>query len=228
MTIAETDQVKRSPNWQNYLEQVTGMDQGPKSFFPAGTKTMRKQEDDSANARHSASIAQADRSDQLAYRANAEKNALEKWMFEQELAWEKESFYAARQAALDDGSNNPIFDQGAYDIAVNAKTPWYYDQRSNMYSEGHPQWESMDQYSNQFQVNPQIYKDWNYLGLLPGTGSIGPERIAYNQLVATKRQSSAPGIKLPDLNAELARKRIPVPGNFNIWGHNQVGERYER
>ncbi len=85
--IAQQNQAERSPNWQDYYQQISGMrDTGDVSFFPAGTKTMRAIEDDSANKRHSQSIAQADRSDAMRYKMHAETLAYQRWIDEQRLA----------------------------------------------------------------------------------------------------------------------------------------------
>ena len=217
--VVETDQVKRSPNWQNYLEQVTGMDQGPKSFFPAGTKTMRKQEDDSANTRHAASIAQADRSDQLNYRMNAEKNALQKWMFEQELAWEKESFYAARQAALDDGSRSSIFDWDAYNQALESNRPHYYNTNTGQISVGTPKWSSMDQYGQEKLLN--AYNPMTGQPILHSASNLffNTNDQQYQKALADRNKTVAERLALSTVGSAT-----PPASTFNVLGHGNNSE----
>jgi hypothetical protein len=63
MPVTPTEQEKRSPKWQDYMQQVLGHtgERAGIQMFPEGTKTMRHKEMTSANRRHSQSIAQADR-----------------------------------------------------------------------------------------------------------------------------------------------------------------------
>jgi hypothetical protein len=91
MPVTPTEQEKRSPKWQDYMQQVLGHtgERAGIQMFPEGTKTMRHREMDSANRRHSQTIAQQDRALQQDYLKHSEDLALRKWIAEEnkKLAW---------------------------------------------------------------------------------------------------------------------------------------------
>ena len=87
---AKEERVERSPAWKAHLAELAGISQaGDASFFPAGTKTMRHHEMDSANKRHTQSIAAQTRGQDLQYKAHAERLAHDRWFAGQrlELDW---------------------------------------------------------------------------------------------------------------------------------------------
>ena len=114
---AKEERIERSPAWQQHIAELAGISQaGDASFFPAGTKTMRHQEMDSANKRHRQSIASQERMQgaQLAqqYKMHAENLAHQRWYDQQrmDLAWAE---YNATKEALRGVGDDPYGTAGA-------------------------------------------------------------------------------------------------------------------